>query len=443
MNSVVSAEIKAKAAAMFLNFSSLLEKDVLDADRHFLGRIWDVSAKTGEVYPKSDELIIRKGVIKREYASIQFSAVTEIDEEIVLSLKSADIKFLPVVKDYELLLKRDILDQQVVDTHNHKVIRVNDINLLRIDHELMVAHVDIGPRGLVRRLGWEKWVDFCVRLVKPTAHYLKRDDMVSWKYIQPVAINPASMTMKLSVSQKQLLSIPAADLGEIMQDLNINQRMALFKALDVKTRAKIFENLDFNDQKAMLEELDKKEAALVITNMSPDEATDLLGKLPRNTVENILTLMGSDRAKKLSTLLGYSSDSAGGLMTTEYVSMPSTMSAEAAIIYIKDHTRDVETVPYIYVVDETQHLKGVTTIRRLLFADPKDVVLNNIFPSTIYVHLNDSVREVAHLMDKYRVSALPVVDENKIMHGIITMDDIFSQVVSIAWRKRPKKIKGV
>jgi len=443
MNNIVTPEIMARAAAMFLNFSSLLEMDILDADRKFLGRFWDISAKTSEVYPKSDELIIRKGFFKREYASIPFSTVAELDDEIVLNIRSADIKFSPAVKDYEFLLKRDILDQQVVDTHNHKVIRVNDIHLLRIDRELMVAHVDIGPHGLVRRLGWEKWVDFLLRRLKPDSHYLKRDDMVSWKYVQPVAINPASMTMKLSVSQKQLLSIPAADLGDIMKDLNVKQRMALFRALDLKTRARVFDNMEYDDQKAVLEDLDKKEAAAVITEMSPDNAADLLGKLPRLMVENILTLIGSDMAKKLSTLLGYSNDSAGGLMTTEYVSMPSTMSAEAAIVYIKDHTRDIDTVPYIYVVDDAHRLHGVTTIRRLLFADPKDVLSNIIFPNTIYVHLSDSVKEVAHLMDKYKISALPVVDENKILQGIITVDDIFSQVVSMAWRKRPKKVKGL
>jgi magnesium transporter len=153
--------------------------------------------------------------------------------------------------------------------------------------------------------------------------------------------------------------------------------------------------------------------------------------------------MGSERAKKLSTLLGYSSDSAGGLMTTEYVSMPVSLSVEAAIEYIKNQTREVETVPYIYIVDETHHLKGVTTIRRLLFANPKDTVANTVFQAIIFVHLNDSVKEVAHLMDKYKVSALPVVDENKIMHGIITMDDILSQIISIAWRKRPRKPQGM
>ena len=426
-------EAKAKAAAMFLNFSGLLEKDILDADRKFVGKVWDISAKTSEVYPKSDELIIAKGFIRRYYASVPFSNVLEIDGEVILNIKSDEVKFHPAPKDYEFLLRRDILDQQVVDTFNHKVIRVNDIHLLKIDRELMVAHVDIGLRGLLRRLGWEKVFRFLT----------KRDDIVSWKFIQPVAINPASMTMKLSVSQKQLQGIPAADLGEIMFDLNMNQRMALFRALDIKTKAKIFENLEFEDQKAILKELDKKEAALIVASMSSDEATDLLSNLPRGTVENILTLMESDRAKKLSTLLGYSSDSAGGLMTTEFVSMPDTMAIEAAIDYIKNQTREFDTVPYIYVVDDKHKLQGVTTVRKLLFADPKDTVLKTVFPTTIYVHLHDSVKEVAFLMDKYKISAIPVVDENKLLHGIITMDDILSQVIAIAWRKRPRKAKGL
>ena len=426
-------EAKIKAAAMFVNFSSLLGRDVLDHDHRFIGKLWDISAKTSEVYPKSDELIISKGFIRRYYASVPFLNVTEIDQEVVLNIKSDEVKFHPAVKDYEFLLRRDILDQQVVDTFNHKVIRVNDIHLLRIDRELMVAHVDIGLRGLLRRLGWDKTFGFLV----------KKDDIVSWKFIQPVSINPASMTMKLSVSQKQIQGIPAADLGEIMFDLNMNQRMALFRALDMKTKAKIFENLEFEDQKAILKELDKKEAALIVTNMSSDEAADLLSNLPRKTAENILALVGSDRAKKLSTLLGYSSDSAGGLMTMDFVSMPDTMTAEAAIDYIKNQTREFDTVPYIYIFDGNHKLQGITTVRKLLFADPKDTVLKTVFPTTIYVHLHDSVKEVAFLMDKYKMSAIPVVDENKLLHGIITMDDILSQVVAIAWRKRPRKQKGI
>lgn len=439
----ITEEIKAKAKAMFVNYSDILKRDILDVDGKFLGNVWDISVKFGEVYPKSDELIIKRGSFKRQYAATPWSSVLSIEDDIILNVKSSAIAFKPDINTYEFLLKRDILDQQVVDTYNHKVIRVNDVHLLKVDHELVVAHVDIGLRGLIRRLGWESAVDIIVRAVNKDSTYLKKEELVSWKYVQPVSMNPASMTMKLSVSQKQLANIPAADLGEIIFDLNLNQRMALFRTLDAKTKAKIFENLEFEDQKTMLKELDKKEAAQIVTNMSSDEATDLLEKLPRNTVENLLTLIESNRAKKLSTLLGYSSDSAGGLMTTEFVSMLETTSVESAIEYLRNETREFEVVPYIYTVDDKNHLKGITTVRRLLFADPKDAVAKTCFPKVLHVYLNDSVKEIAYLMDRYKISTIPVVDENKILHGIITMDDILSQVITIAWRKRPRKPKGL
>jgi len=429
------------AATMFLNYSGILKKEILDSAGKFVGKVWDISVKSGEVYPTSGELIIKKGLFKKRYASVPWASISDITDDITLNLKSEDIKFSPAIKEYEFLLKRDILDQQVVDTYNHKVRRVNDIHLLRVDHELMIAHVEIGLRGIIRRLGWEKWIDFLVRLINRNAKYLQREDLVSWKYVQPVVIS-AGMTMKLSVSSKQLLSIPAADLGEIMLDLNLNQRIALFRTLDIKTKAKIFENLEFEEQKVILKELDKKESAQIVTNMSPDEAADLLEKLPPETVKNLLTLMESNRAKKLSTLLGYASDSAGGLMTTEFVSMAENTPVSSAIDSIKNQTREFETVFYIYIIDDKNHLKGITNLRRLLIANPQDIILNTAFPKILSVHLNDSAKEVAYIMDKYKVSAIPVVDENKILHGIITIDDVLGQVISIAWRKRPRTPKG-
>jgi CBS domain-containing protein/sporulation protein YlmC with PRC-barrel domain len=434
---MVDASVKAKAQAMFINFSDILKKDIHDIDGSLLGDVWDISARLGEIYPKSDELIISQGLLNKLYAFVPWTSVVNIERDIIINLKKNSVKFEKAPKDYEFLLKRDILDQQVVDTYNHKVRRVNDIHLLKVDHELVIAHVDIGMRGLVRRLGWENVADFIARMFAPGSQYLKKEELVSWKYIQPVSINPASMTMKLALTEKQLASIPAADLGDIIFDLTSVQRMTLFRTLDVKTKARIFENLEFEEQKSILKELDKKEAAQIVAVMSSDDAADLLERLPRATIKNLLTLIETTRAKKLSTLLGYSSDSAGGLMTTEFVAIPETMTVESAIDYIRNNTKDVEAVPYIYIVDDKNHLRGVTTLRRLLFADPKDPILKTVFNKIISVYLNNSVKEVAYMMDKYKVSAIPVVDENKILQGIITMDDILSQVISIAWRKRP------
>ncbi|MBU0880576.1 MAG: CBS domain-containing protein [Candidatus Omnitrophica bacterium] len=436
-------EARAIAAEMFINFSDLLKKDVIAFDGAYIGKVWDVSSKLGEIYPKAEELIIYKGTVNRLYASVPWPEVGQVADEIVLNIKKDDLKFSSEIKDSELMLRRDVLDQQVVDTFNHNVRRVNDVQLLKVDHDLVIAHVDIGLSGLFRRLGWDKFIGLLMKLVSKDSWRSKSKDLISWKYVQPVTINPASMKMKLSVSEKQLLSIPPADLGDIIFDLNPNQRMALFRVLDIMTKAKIFENLEFDEQNLILKELDKKEAAQIVGTMSTDEATDLLERLSPRTVNNLLPLIESSRAKKLSTLLGYSGDSAGGLMTTEFVSLPEMTLVEGAIMYIKTNTKNYDTVPYIYIVDDKNHLKGVTTIRRLLFADPKDPISKTAFQQTLHVYLNNSAKEIAYFMDKYKVSAIPVIDENKVMQGIITIDDILSQVIAIAWRKRPRTPKGL
>ncbi len=436
-------DARVKAMAMFVHFSDILKRDITDADGNFLGSIWDISLKFGDIYPKVEDLIITKGFYKKLYASVPWSAILSMEDDIMLNIKSQDVKFSPVAKDYEFLLRRDILDQQVVDTYNHKVRRVNDVHLLKVDHELVIAHVDIGIRGLMRRLNCEKAVDSIVRIINKRSPYLKTEELVSWKFVQPVTINPASMTMKLSVSQKQLQSIPAADLGEIIFDLNPAQRMALFRTLDIKTKANIFENLEFEEQSAIIKDLDKKELAQIVSYMSSDEAADLLEKLPGPSIKNVLTLIESSRAKKLSALLGYSSDSAGGLMTTDFTSIPETMSSESALEYIKTQAMELDMAPYLYIVDEKNHLKGITTVRKLLCADPKEAALKTVYPKLFHVYLNHSMKEVAYIMDKYKVSVIPVIDENKVLCGVITMDDVLSQVIAIAWRKRPRASKGL
>jgi CBS domain-containing protein/sporulation protein YlmC with PRC-barrel domain len=437
------SEAKTRVADMFVNFSDLLKKGVTTLDGSYVGNVWDIASKLGEIYPKAEELIICQGFINKVYAIIPWSKVGSLTDEIVLNIKKEDVKFSSEVREHEFLLRRDILDQQVVDTFNHKVRRVNDIHLLKVDRDIVIAHVDIGMMGLFRRLGWDKMISFFLKQILKNPRPFRDADLISWKYVQPVSINPASMTVKLSISEKQLLSIPAADLGDIIFDLNPTQRMALFRTLDTKTKAKVFENLEFEEQNTLLKELDKTEAAEIVGHMSTDEATDMLERLAPRVVNNLLSLVESSRAKKLSTLLGYSGDSAGGLMTTEFVSLPEQMSVELAIEHIRNNTKEFDIVPYIYLVDDKNRLKGVTTVRRLLFADPKDHVSKTAFQKTLHVYLNNSAKEIAYFMDKYKVSAIPVIDENKVMHGIITMDDILSQVIAIAWRKKARIQKGL
>ncbi|MBI4972764.1 MAG: magnesium transporter, partial [Candidatus Omnitrophica bacterium] len=340
----------------------------------------------------------------------------------------------------ELTLRRDILDQQVVDTYNHKVIRINDIHLLMVDHSLMAAHVDISTRGVFRRLGLERFVDFLVGLVNKNAAYLKKEYLISWKHIHPLSINPVSMTIKVDVPHKQFSSIPAADLGEIFQDVNTRHQIALFRSLDLNTKVNIFVNIDFRTQRLIIEELNNKEKAELLNSLPADEATDFLERLPKDKIEELLGLVESKYSKKLSQLLGYSHDTAGGLMTTEYLAFVKDTPIGEVLQQIKERPFKIEPAQFVYIVDEENHLVGAVNFRRLIAASPTEPIQKAAFPKTYSVQVNSVVKEVAYLMDKYKYYAIPVVDNNNLLQGIITVDDILSQVIAIAWRRRLKKM---
>ncbi|MFA5150192.1 MAG: CBS domain-containing protein [Candidatus Omnitrophota bacterium] len=432
------------ANKMFIYFSELIDKPVLDSRKNIIGQIYDIILKPSAVYPQSAFLVIRRGFPNRKYAVINWDHIQDIDiynQETSLDIERHEV-FFEKKRDNrnELTLRRDILDQQVVDTHDHKVIRINDVHLLFVEQALMVAHVDISTRGLIRRLGFEKLVDFLVSLISKNSRYLQTEHFISWKYIQPLTVNSASMAIKVNVPEKQFSSIPAADLGEIFLDLNIKQQLTFFQSLDALTRARVFTNIDFKTQKSLVEDLAPKQVAELLNNIPSDEATDFLEKLPKDMAEHILGFIESKYAKKLSQLLGYSSDSAGGLMTAEYTVFIKDTPVESALKQIKERTYKVEPAQYVYIVDENNCLLGTTNFRRLILADPREPIQNVAFPKTYSVNLSSSVKEVAYLMEKYKYYTIPVVDENRVLQGIITVDDILSQLIAFAWR-RLKKVK--
>jgi magnesium transporter len=437
-----STNINISAAKMFIYFSQLMDKPVLDKEGNAVGEIYDLVVKSSQVYPLSDALIIRVGFPNRKYALIDWPDIERIDKEgAQLKIERSLLNFIQIHDEKkEFTLRRDILDQQVVDTYNHKVIRVNDIQLLVVDHALMIAHVDIGGRGLLRRLGFEKIIDSILKLFNPQAKYLKNEHLISWKHIQPLTINPVSMTIKIDLPQKNLASIPAADLGDIFLDLNIKHQIALFKSLNLENKTKIFTNIDFKTQVSLLEEMNDAEVSELLNNIPSDEATDFLEKLPSEKIKHVLSLIENKYSKRLSQLLGYSGDSAGGLMTTEYIAFTKDTTVGEALNQIRQRKFKSEPAQFIYIIDETQHLISTTNFRRLILANLDEPIANFVFPKTYFVHLDSSVKEVAYLMEKYKYFSIPVIDENNVLQGIITVDDILSQLIAFAWR-RLKRIK--
>jgi CBS domain-containing protein len=426
--------------SMFVFFSQIQGVKVLDAGGSAVGVFHDIIIEPMGKYAKAKALIIAAGSWHKSWAALDWACVKEVScVHISLRITADRIKFCDTLNHKtDLSLRQDILDQQVVDTNNQNVIRVNDIHLLIAEQDLVVAHVDIGLRGIVRRLGYENLVDTLVRFFNKDAAYLTRLRFISWKYVQPLSLNPVSMTIKVDVAQSQLAQIPAADLSEIMLDLPPQHRVVLFKTLDTAAKIQLFTALEIKEQKSLLEDLGERDIIDLLNRLPTDEAVDFLGELPSSAAHKMLGLMETKNVKMLSTLLGYSGESAAGLMTTEYIAVPQEASIEEALKIIKEKTPKAETIQSIFIVDPENHLVGSTMLRRLMVGNPQDNVLKAALKKKVIIQMEDEVKKIALLMDRYKFAALPVVDSANILLGIITIDDIFSRLVSIAWRRKKK-----
>lgn len=424
---------------IFTFFSKIMDREVVDNSGNLVGKVFDVLAETSEIYPKAVELIIKRGFLNRRYAYVPWSFVAEIDGYVRLKKDGQSLKFLKLKEPgAEISLRHDILDQQVVDTYNRRVVRVNDLHLLKVGMDLMVAHIDVGIKGLIRRVGFSCIIDFLVSIFSKNSKYLEKEDFIPWKYVQILSVNPANRNLKVSVPYQQFSKIHPVELSEIITDLDTEQKLVLFKAIDIETQAKIFDEIDGETQKFLIEGMNINEIARLIAILPTDEAADFLDQIPKKMVEQLLGMIETGRARELSTLLGYESDSAGGLMTTEYIAVLETMPVKDVIAKIMESNLRSEMIYYVYILDEKNHLVGSTTLKGLLSANPDDNVIVTSLPRTVDVHLNDGVKEVAFLIEKYRLFALPVIDDEDVLQGIITVDDILEQLLSLIWRRQSR-----
>jgi len=423
---------------MFVFFTESIKKGIIDKNGKWMGYPCDfLVAPLGEPYPKISAMVVSRGDVFKKYAIIPWESVQRTNEQYHIKVTKESLEYK---KEYyhepETTVRRHILDQQVVDTYNRKVVRVNDVHFLKVDNELRIAHVDIGLRGMVRRLGWQTFIDSIIELIKPHASYLAKESFLAWKYVQPLSVHPDNGTIQLNVSQGQIKSIPPPDLSEMLKELDPYQRAALFKSIDIETQVGIITEMDMKMQKELIRELDAKTCGQLFENMPSDEAADLLGELPRRDADRILTCIGTKKLKKLSSLLSHKSKSAGGLMTTEFITLANTMTVGDAIEHIKQLQTTAETIYYAYVVDAENRIEGAVTFKHLIIEpmDKKVVDIMQTKPAT--VHVDDSAKEVAYVFNKYNLMAIPVIDHNKVLQGIITIDDVLSLVINETWGKK-------
>ena len=324
-----------------------------------------------------------------------------------------------------LLLGRDLLDQQVIDVFGRKVVRVNDLDLLQesVANRLVlkVGSVDVGPRGAVRRL--LKGVVPLVALRALLRQIPPRS--IPWDFVDLIETDPARR-VKLKISHERLAKLHPADIADIVEDLAPDEREAVFETLEQDVAAGALEEVEPKVQKAILESLDSERAAEIVEEMEPDAAADLLADLPEERTSEILLEMQPQERKEMVELLEFKENTAAGRMNTEYLAVSVSATVRDAVEALRHFEGGVETVSTIYLVDSHGTLAGAVPLAKIVLATPDTPMLSLTQEPLISTHAGSKEKEVAELFDKYNLSTLPVVDDNKKLTGVITSDDIIS-----------------
>lgn len=421
---------------LFVFLSELLGSKIVDNQNRYVGRLCDISMRLNdEVFPRVEHLYIKKGFFVKKVARVSCEDVEEQGDLFKLKYELQKCIFQTEKFQPEFSLGRHVLDQQVVDTHDQKVVRVNDVHLLRVDKQLYLAHVDVGLRGLVRRLGWTGFVDVIVRLISSKAPYLTQEELISWRYSQVLTVGRGRNVLRSSMARKKLSRIPPTQLAEIMEDLDVFEKLSLFKSFNVDLQRKVFTDMVPSEKEELIDQLSDKEAANLIENIPADEATDLLSKLPREKAGKWMRLMHSSSSKILRKLLGFAKDSAGGLMTTEYLFLREDALVKDAMQKIKDNVEYPGNIFHVYIVDEDFRLVASTSLRRFINCAGETPLIDTCFPNKIFVRTDDDVEEVALLLEKYKFSSIAVLNEKDILQGVITSDDVMEELISLTWKK--------
>jgi magnesium transporter len=399
--------------------SSMLGRPVYDSAGEKLGVVSDLAISTGEVFPRITSLAF-KGPGRTPFMISWRKYVADFTEDsVTLNTESYNIRF-SYLQPTEVLLARDLLDQQIVDTQGMKIVRVNDLKLSPSGTQLRLLGAEVGIRGILRQLH-----PLLERVVVGASGLFQKkidEKIIAWNYMD--LLDRDLSKVKLSVTHKRLDELHPADVADILEQLDPKQRAEVFKHLDEARSAEVIAELEDDVQAETLDDLDDRQVSNMLGQMDPDDAADIIRDLPYEKAETLLRLMGVEDAAEIRSLLGYREDTAGGMMTTQYVAMSEDSTVMETIEVLRGLDEDFPTVHFVYVLEEdTEKLVGVLSMRTLLLAHRDQQLHEIMYDEMLTLSPDDPEEEVAEDIAKYDMVALPVVDESGRMLGLVTVDD--------------------
>lgn len=406
--------------------SEIIGKPVTDIDGKQVGVLKDVIVRKPEAMPHPVVQAIEVQSKGEDWLLSYSDVAALLSRAIPLKNRIEDAHPYTTVDD-DLFLVRDVLDKQIIDTDGARVVRVNDVELVRVNGSVLVSNVDAGLAGIFRRLGLGKVGRTLSTRFKGAQSFISWDD---------IELLQQDQFMQLRVPAKKLSELHPADIAEIISDLNRLQSKQLLDTFEVGQLADALEEVEPEFQASLVEHMDDEKVADVLEEMEPDEAADLLAELPRERSKDLLALMQDDEAEDVRKLLAYAEDSAGGLMTTSYATIPPDLTTEQALQTLRETAGEAETIFYVYVTDKAGCLIGVCSLSGLVLASPDTRVSLIMKTNVVSVNLFDDQDKVAQVVAKYDLLAVPVVDEQNYLHGIVTSDDALDKIIPTAWKKR-------
>jgi len=410
-------------------------RPVLDSRRAEVGTLKDLVVLFRGMHPRVSKLSIaraREGDLLVPWEAVAEIAVTPGGPTMILDRPTEEL--IPSdLKANEMALGRNILDKKVMDTHRRRVVRVNDVQLEWREGGYHVVAVLAGMRSLLRRL----FAEGLVRSIVSTFGITIPRDVVSWEHVEPIETE-LTRARKQAVYTK-LAQLHPADIADIVEELNPSERAVILNALDAETAVEALTETEPEVQAGIIQMLEPERASDILEMMEPDEAADVLGDLSQAKAQELLQEMEPAEAEDVAELLEHEEDTAGGLMTTGYVTLRPEPTVSQALEVLRTVADEAETIYYFYVTDPSERLVGVLSLRELLVAKA-DQRLDEIMATQFAtVRSEATIQEVAETLSKYNLMALPVVDAEGRLEGIVTVDDVLNDLIPMIWKRRAAK----
>lgn len=400
--------------------SQLMGNPVYAADGEKIGSVSDLGIATGEVFPRVTSLAF-KGPGRTPFMISWRKYVDTYDEkEIHLKVPAVEIRFSYLQPD-EVLIARDILNKQIVDTRGMRVVRVNDLKLSDTSStQLRLLGAEVGARGILRSLS-PALEHVALKVARTFGHPIP-ERIIAWSYMDLVERDLSNV--KLSVSHKTLDDMHPADIADIIERLDPRLRGQVFAQLDDEQRAGAMAEFDDDAMAAeLMGGMNEREASRMLSEMDPDDAAELVSELDYDKAEKLLRLMGVQEQRAIRQLLGYREDTAGRIMTSEFAALPEDKTVADAVELLRGLDEDFESVRYVYLSDEDNKLSGVVTLNALIVAQPETPLADICTREVITAGPEDDQEDVAEDIAKYNLLAMPVVADDGHLLGIVTVDD--------------------